>query len=405
LPEALYLANAQNERLSIEGENYLQAIINRKRAVAAFLPTVNLSSTYALNENVGESGKPNHPSDTYVTGQINLFNGFRDVARLNAADLTIEQRRLVLLDLQESLLADTVRTYYTVLQSEQYVQVLQNTLALQDERVRDVRGRQQAGTARPLDVAQSEAQASQTRVLLINAQGAVSDARAALAYLTNAPVEQVPLVDEDVYPVELGSLEDRTAAALANRKDLQAARKAKDAARQNVEVAVGEYYPSVSLNVRAFLARQSTPSDRDWDSLLSANLPIFSAGQIEADVRQAWSSYRQVGLFESLLSRQIQQDVSVAWRALQSSNARISQLSLQVAAAQQAVNQAEGSYNVGLATNLERLTAQDQLLSARLQHTREVYNQRVYASDLLRATGGLRQRVAPTPTTAPAATQ
>src|SRR5688500_1626329 len=40
LRQALDLANRQNERLAIEGENYLQALIERKRAAAAFLPTV-----------------------------------------------------------------------------------------------------------------------------------------------------------------------------------------------------------------------------------------------------------------------------------------------------------------------------------------------------------------------------
>jgi outer membrane protein TolC len=65
-------------------------------------------------------------------------------------------------------------------------------------------------------------------------------------------------------------------------------------------------------------------------------------------------------------------------------------LNTQVTAAQQALNQAEASFDAGLATNLERLVAQEQYLNAKLQLTSEIYNQRVYASDLARATGGLR---------------
>jgi outer membrane protein len=404
--EALYLANQQNERLSIEGENYLQATINRKRALAAFLPVVNLSGTYALAENSGVPGTANHSFDAYASGNINLFNGFRDVARLRAADLTIEQRRLVLLDVQESILSDTVRTFYVVLRNEQQVKVLENTLALQEERVRDIRARQAAGTARPLDVAQTEAQTSRTRVDLLNARQSAGNARAALAFLTGAPVEDVPLLDA-WQDVQFGSLEEVTQGALQDRKDLQAAHRAKEAARQNVEVAVGQYYPSASLNLRGFLYRETVPTDRDWDSVLQMNLPIFSAGQIEADVRQAWSVFRQNALFESLLSRQIRQDVDIAYGSVQSSLARVAELQTQVAVAGQAVSQAEGSYNAGLATNLERLTSQDQLLSARLQLTSEIYNQRVYMSDLLRAVGGLRQRAeaAIAATTRPAAAQ
>ena len=42
LRQALDLANRRNEQLAIEGENYLQALIERKRAASAFLPTVTL---------------------------------------------------------------------------------------------------------------------------------------------------------------------------------------------------------------------------------------------------------------------------------------------------------------------------------------------------------------------------
>src|SRR5687767_12579439 len=56
LRQALDLANRQNERLAIEGENYLQALIERKRAAAAFLPTVSLVPTYSFRETVDTGG-------------------------------------------------------------------------------------------------------------------------------------------------------------------------------------------------------------------------------------------------------------------------------------------------------------------------------------------------------------
>src|SRR5215213_493760 len=52
LRQALDLANRRNEQLAIEGENYLQALIDRKRAAAAFLPTVTLIPSYAFREHV-----------------------------------------------------------------------------------------------------------------------------------------------------------------------------------------------------------------------------------------------------------------------------------------------------------------------------------------------------------------
>lgn len=405
LLHALQLANQLNERLSIEGENYLQAVINRKRAVAAFLPTIDLTGGYGLDENVG-GGQPNHTLDAAAVGSINLFNGFSDQARLRVADLTIEQRKYLLLDVQESLLADVVRAYYAALRNEQLVVVLQNTAELQQGRVDDMYARRDAGVARPLDVAQSEAQASQTRVTLIDARNAAANARSALTLLTGVNMGRAVLSEVDT-TTSLGDDAAQIAqGALSQRQDLLAAAKARDAARQDVEVAVGRYYPSVSLDLKGFPYRESTPSERDWESLLQLHMPIFSAGRIEADVRQAWSRFRQASLFESLLRRQVLADVEVSRENLASSKKRLAELAVQVAAARQAVEQAEQSYNAGLATNLERLAAQDQLLNASLGETSEYYNLRVDYADLLHAAGELRMRVAARlqSTTAPATT-
>jgi outer membrane protein TolC len=408
LRDALRLANERNERLAIEGENYLQAILDRKRAAAAFLPVVGLAGSYAVADSSAQASYSN-AADAWLSGNINLFNGFRDVARMRAADLTIEQRRLLLLDLQESLLADTVRAYFAVLRGERLVGVLENTAALQETRLRDIMQRQDAGTARPLDVAQADAQASRTRVELINARRDTGAARSALELLTHAELTGASLRENDVLPPPAGDdVGALVKTAMRLRKDLLAAAAAREAARRRIDVAVGQYYPSLSLNLRAFLSRETTPTDRDWDSLLQANLPLFSAGQIEADVRDAWSEYRQSALFASLLSRQVRRDVEDAARNLKASRARQKELAVQVAAAQQALQQAEASYNAGLATNLERMTAQDQLLSAELQQWSETFNNRIYAADLLRAVGGLRQVVAPAipeaPTSEPSAT-
>ena len=58
-------------------------------------------------------------------------------------------------------------------------------------------------------------------------------------------------------------------------------------------------------------------------------------------------------------------------------------------AAREALEQAEGSYRVGLATNLERLTAQSALLSAELQLASERFDQALLLMDLTRFTGRL----------------
>ena len=379
LDKALRLANQDNEGIALAGEDYLQALINKDRATSAFLPTVALGPTYTITD------RPNTQAGTGAVGtfggfrvggatlrrfeapvvsRINLFNGFGDVARLRRANAVIEQRRFQLLDQQALTLLDVAQVYFQVLRSERLVQVLETSSRVQDERVRDIEARQNAGLARPLDVAQTRAQAADTRVSLTTARSDASNGRTTLAFLIGVPRVGGPLsFDTDAELAATSALEPVEAfqqRALNDREDVRAARAAIAAARQGVRAAFSQYYPSVSLNFSAFLYRENFDDASKWTAVLSANLPIFTAGLIHADVREAWSLLRQAALFESMTTRQASHDVQVAYENVLASRARLTDLRTQVEAARDALNQAEASYRVGLATNLERLIAQSQ---------------------------------------------
>jgi len=335
--------------------------------------------------------------------KINLFNGFRDEASLRAAIADINQRENLLLDSQETILLQVAMTYYQVLRSQALVDVLRNSLNVQEERLRDIRGRYTAGVARPLDVAQTEAQVANTRGSLVRAESDVNNGRTTLAFLIGVPSVEGPLSDEFTSPEKLDSIDAYEKEADESRRDLQAAHSMVVVAKARVDVAVGQYYPSISINLNAFMYDENFANASKWNGLISANFPLFSAGLIEADVRTAFSQLRQALLNESMIRRQVHQDVRTAHENVEASRKLIRNLEIQVAAASQAYHLAEQNYSVGFATNLERLTALDQLLSAQLQMASETYFQKFYYLQLLRMTGRLREDVLDVPTTTPAA--
>jgi outer membrane protein TolC len=292
------------------------------------------------------------------------------------------------------------RVYYLILRSEQSTVVLENSLKVQEERVRDMQARAKAGVARPLDVYQTEASASAARVLWINSRNQVAIGRELLVFQLNSPVRDSVLVDDYNVPASIPDLAALHAAATQNRKDLLAAADAADAARQQIEVAFGRYYPSVSLDFTALLSQHPSDTAPDWTGLVSANVPIFSAGRIEADLQTAWSQFRQAELTRQQLARQVNQDVEATYRNFGGSVQRLAELQIQVAAAEQAFRQADQSYNIGFATNLERLTAQDQMLNAQLQLSGERYDNKIFYLGLLRATGTMRMNMLPAADTA-----
>lgn len=430
LDRALALANQDNEQIGLQGENYLQALIAKSRAFAAFLPTVSFQPSFTIEQqpNIASafgpitpavisadaqsggfvvSGNTWHSIQAPVVGSMEL--NLSSFPNLHSAEQTIEQQRQLLLDAQATVLLNVAETYYQVLRSEQQVVVLSNSLAVDAERLRQVEGRFQNHLALALEVSQTRAQAAATQVSLTQARNDVRNGRRTLAFLVGVPEIAGPLVDDVNVPPSLMPVEAFRQIAASTRPDLLAAQAQVRAAKYAVDAAISEYYPTVTLNVAGFLYREYFSQASKWDAILQANLPIFSAGIIEADVRDAWSKLRQAALYESELRRQIDQDVQTAYDNLVTSGRQLANLRAEVQAAADARLQAGQLLDNGLAVPLDVLTAQDTLLNAQLNYTSESFDRTVFYLDLLRTVGQLtplspRQWQSTTrPTTQPAA--
>jgi outer membrane protein TolC len=404
LEEALALANANNEQLARAGEDYLQALIDKDRAFARFLPTIRFTPSYMRQEESSlGGGNPlidkflrTETTDAPLEGTLHLAP-LQDVPALKAAASSAEQRRALLLDRRAILLLDVAQTYYQVVRSEKQVGVLEHSVLIQQQRVRDMEVQRRVGVARPVDVAQTAAQLAATRNSLIQARNDVRNGRAMLAQLMGVASVEGPLAGGFEIPTENRSMDDLLKLAEMHRRDLQAARIQVTTAARRLEAAWGGYFPSVSLNLSRYLYRESFPDDVEWTGLIQANLPIFSAGLVHADVRTAYSRLRQARLAESGLRRTVLRQLRTAGQDLDADRLQIEQLGIRLAAAREAMRQADAAYMAGLGTNLERLVAQDQLLSAELALTEEQVKHVVDYLRLLRATGLLDTALTPLP--------
>jgi outer membrane protein len=336
---------------------------------------------------------------------MNLFNGGGDVANLRFAEYSIEQRKQLLLDAQATVLVNVAQVFYQVLRSERQLDVLKNSLQVQEARIKDEQQKLNNGLSTKLALAQVKAQAANTRATLAQVEGDVQNGRTTLAFLIGQPVDVTPLSDDLAVPKDRPPVAYFEIAGQQHRRDLLAAQAGVQAARAAVDVAVAEYYPSVSLNVEGFLYREFYADASKWNGILSANLPIFSAGLIQQDVRTAWSRLRQAALAESDVRRTVQRDVDTAYQNLLTSERRIADLESEVAAADEALKQAQAAVANNLGIVLDVLTAQDQLLNAQLQLTGARYDRSIFYLDLIRTTGDLPVGLPTTrPTTQPAAT-
>lgn len=392
LLQALRLTAFRNEQLASQGERYIQALAERERRAASLRPTLDFVGGVELRENTGNAGVVQ--SSAGVGAQYRLLTGMGDFRSVQAAELGAEAQRWLILDLREALLLEAARAYYETLRAERLSSVLESSVAAQIERLDEAKARNEAGFARPLDVAQIEALVSRTRAQRISAEGQAREARSVLTVLTNAELAGSALSDGFEVPAETPRLEDLLVLAERHRQDMLAARQAAAAARLDVDAAISQFSPAITINLDYFLARGPDESAAAIASLIAVRVPIFSAGRIEAEVRSAWSVFRERVLEYRLRAREVRRDVEVAWSQLRASQLRIAELQTQVSVARETLELAEAAYDAGLGTNLDRVTAQDELLNAELAAVTEDFNAKIASLAIRRACGLLSAELA-----------
>jgi len=180
---------------------------------------------------------------------------------------------------------------------------------------------------------------------------------------------------------------------LGRRPDIIAARSRTEAAARRIDQAKAGFYPSV--NLMAFVGVQSlgienlTKSGSDFGSVGPAiSLPIFNTERLQGQLRGAHADYEAaVATYNATLAEALH-EVADAATSRKSLDGELSAARAAVAAAAEAHQIVSRRYEGSLATYLDVLTAQDQLISARRAEAELETRALILDVALVRALGG-----------------
>ena len=102
---------------------------------------------------------------------------------------------------------------------------------------------------------------------------------------------------------------------------------------------------------------------------------LYNGGADSARVAQMESLSEQQKQQILLAQRQIEQDVRLAWNALQTAQERVPRLKLRVEAAEKTREAYAQQFNLGQRTLLDLLDSENELLTAGADYTEAYYNQ------------------------------
>lgn len=375
LNEELRQLAEQHPRIRANRELVGAANEGENRAFAGYLPTVTMqgdagweaTSSPFRRDTAGESFRHSRKRDTATITQ-NLFDGFRTTSANDAARYGRESSELQLDGVRQQVFLEGVAAYLDVLKQRRLVDLsrrnesnIQTQLNLEDERVN--RG---SGIAVDVLLAKSRLQLSKERRAAF--EGGLRDAATRYIQVFDHPPE-VGAMSEPA--IAAGALPpDRDEArriAQAEHPDLGVSQRNIDQAGARKTQAQGGYYPRLDLVGRANYEDDVSGQPgvrRDGSVVLQATWELFSGFGTKAEVAQAEYTRSSTLANHAFVTRQIVQEVELAWQALETAREREALLRNAVNIANEVLESRKKLRTAGKDTALNVLDAENEVYNA-----------------------------------------
>ncbi|MBQ4914019.1 TolC family protein [Maribacter sp. MMG018] len=325
---------AVENNLSVEQyELDLESVkIDEKDAFGDLLP--NLNATASVSSNTGFSINPTNNLPTNSTANnvnagfssnVTLFDGLRNIKRLQRAKLATLSNQYRLDDLKDDIRLNVVNAYLQILSNKEALKVSKAQYAVTEQDLKRTKELVESGVVPRGDLLEIEATAANQEQQIVNNEGLVLISRINLAQLLQiTDYENFDIADES-FDVPLSDVLNNTpktifSKALEFRNDIKFSESNVDLAEKDLEIAKGAYAPTLSAffqygtrysdvtQIPDATGMPYTPSftDQMWifDGIsygAQLNIPIFNGWSTRNNVKRS-----QISLEKSKL--QLEQD-------------------------------------------------------------------------------------------------
>jgi len=365
---------------------------------SARIPNVGATAGYQRNADEVSTNGRDHSWSVDITASQLLYSGGGVSANVKRQQLALDAAVLALRAVINDALVDVRIRFFTVLLNREKILVQEQNTELLQRQLQDVKNRFEAGTVSNFEVLRAEVALANAQPALITARNdyrlSIEELRQALGYVA-VNETNVTKVPEFLGTLEFkpASFELRTALATAReqRPDLLRLAKLTDAAEQGVISSRSGYLPTVSAfgsyDFRRAPVSSAKSSLDGWTVGVQSSWDIFDGRATAGRVAQARSFLEQTRL--ALAEAQLNTDVEVrrAISTFQQATELAEASQKVVSQAEEAVRLANARYAAGTATQLDVLTSQVDLTTARLNQVQAYYSYNVAVASVRNAMG------------------
>jgi heterocyst glycolipid deposition protein len=282
------------------------------------------------------------------------------------------------------------QAYYGVQLGQGQVAAAQRAVDGAQENVRVTDARVRVGTSPRFDLLQAQVLLAQSQQSLTAARTAAIQAQQSLDVVLTLPLTSVASAQTPLgLPAPPQNVEDLVQASLRTRPELAQALASEEAARAAIDLAASGLRPNVTLSAGPSVVT-SDPSQRDnvnWSGSIQLTLAILDGGLTQAKVDAARQQLAQAQVTEQQTRQTVELQVRTAYLGLESAAEQLRSAEAALAAAREALRIANLRFQAGVGTQLEVITAEQNLATADVGTIQALYAYNLSLAQLDQAVG------------------
>ena len=352
-------ALAHNERIGLASAEWRAAEARYRQARDTLLPALSLAGAagFQNDRRIDGTDSASREPEQYgaqLRAEQVLYQGFRLTREAEAAEARGRAAQLDERRVRELLYLDVADAFHQVLLYEQDLVVLDKLVDALQKTVDEQERRVTLGRSRRSALLQAQTSLAEARVEQETSRGQEAVARELLAFLMDSPAAEWTLVNVSPFP-SVPELEGKLAQA-AERSDILAREADAEAARRILQATQGDRQPEVKAEAN-YILLEDPDEDREWNVLLTFNLPLFDEGVRRARTREQAEQVQLSELNLAALRRQAASEVRSAYLSFMTSVAQRARLQEATEVALASYQEQNRDYELGRATQLDALSA------------------------------------------------
>ena len=315
-----------------------------------------------------------------------LFDQLRRLNTVRQARHGVDQATVGFEEARQRVRLEVLNRFYGIAVASQRREVAADALQSAEADAAAIRDRVAQGLLVESEQLAAEVQVATFRQRLLEAEGDLAVARAALSTVLGRPVGETIEITSAIPEKTFAdlTLPEAIERGLASRPDLKNASTAAESARIQLATVRGSRLPRVDTS--ASWAASNGDPDRTIGLVIA--LDLFDPGK-RAQIAEARAAIDIARAEQTAARDRATMEIVAAWHRARVAHERIGVAATSVERAEAAARIVHDRYEHGLTTITEQLRAQTALVTARLELLAARHDYVIGHAELLRATGGL----------------